>query len=89
MLKEPNLKDLLEHVTTTRWYRLGLHLGVEDYQLAVIQEDTRGDCEESRKRMFQQWLRSCEKPSRTTLVRALRAIGERKLAAELERKYVC
>ena len=74
------LADLIEHVTTPRWYDLGLALGVDDSKLQVIEQDTRGDGQTGLRRMFQKWLSSCKQPSWDNVIQALRKIGENRLA---------
>ena len=80
------LIDLIERVTTPRWYNLGLALGVDDSTLQFIEQDTRGDSETGLRRMFQEWLRSCKQPSWDIVIRALRKIRENRLAAEIRQK---
>ena len=82
------LVDLMEHVTTPLWYNLGLALGVDDSSLRFIEHDTRGDSETGLRRMFQEWLRSCEQPSWDIVIWALQKIGENRLAAEIRQKLV-
>ena len=80
--------NLVEHVTTpAKWYKLGLALGVDDSVLQVIEQDTKGDVETGLRRMFQQWLSSCEQPSWDNVIQALRRIRENRLAAEIYRKF--
>ena len=80
------LVDLIEHVTTSRWFDLGLFLGVDESTLQCIEQDTRGDCHTGLRRMFQEWLSNCEQPSWDSVIRALRKIKENKLAAEISQK---
>ena len=81
------LAHLVEHVTTPRWFSLGLALGVDDSALQFIQQDTRGDSRTGLTCMFQEWLSSCEQPSWDNVIRALRRIGENRLAAEIRQKF--
>ena len=83
MFAVPKLADLIEHVTTPRWFNLGLVLGVDDSSLQFIEHDTRGDSQTGLRRMFQEWLRICEQPSWDNVIWALRKIGENRLAAEV------
>ena len=77
------LGDLIEHVTTARWYNLGLALGVDDSRLQFIEQNTRGDSETGLRRMFQKWLSSCEQPSWNSVIQALGRIGDNRLAEEI------
>ena len=81
------LADLIEHVTTPQWFDLGLALGVDDSKLQAIEQDTRGDSQTGLRRMFQKWLSSCEQPSWDNVIRALRRIGENRLAAEIRQRF--
>lgn len=83
----PSIQDVLRFVNPTRWYRLGLELEVDDSTLQIIQCDTRGDCQESLKRMVQEWFRGYERPTWRKLVDGLRVIGEISTAQILEDSY--
>ena len=85
---EPTLNELLDEVKTTKWYRLGLELGVDDYSLAVIQEDTRNSTEKGREEMLKRWLESCERPTWRAVVQGLSVVGDKKLAAKLQDKFL-
>lgn len=86
--RQPSIRDILRlSVNPTRWYRLGLELNIDDITLQTIQYDTRGDCQESLKRMVQEWFRSCEKPTWRKLIDGLRAIGEVVTAQNIEDKF--
>ena len=84
--KEPLLRDLVTCIRTTEWYRLGLQLGVDDYDLQLIQADKRENQEQLRC-MLQTWLRVCENPSWEDVVKALKAIGEKNLGAKLQQQF--
>ena len=80
------MQDLVTQVLTTNWYHLGLQLDIDDYSLQQIQADERGN-EDQKTCMFRTWLRVCENPSWKAVVKALKTIGEKKLAAKLEQQY--
>lgn len=84
--QEPHLQDLISHVHTREWYRLGLQLDLDDISLHHIQVDAaeNKDCLRS---VFQRWLQVCKNPSCEEVVQALKAIGERNLGAEVEQKF--
>ena len=80
---KPLLRDLLNDVKTTNWYRLGLELDIDSHSLDIIEVD--GVKVDDRLRLlFQKWLRVCTKPSWRAVVNALRTIGEEALATKLE-----
>ena len=83
---EPLLCDLLEDVTTTKWYHLGLQLDISSHDLDIIEHDTNG-LEDRLRQMFQKWLKICEKPSWRMIVNAVRTIGEKALGNKLEQAY--
>ena len=86
-LPNVTLNSLVEHVTTTQWYKLGLALGMDDSVLQFIKGNTKGDVETGLMLMFQKWLSSCEQPSWDNVIQALRKIRENRLAAEICRKF--
>ena len=79
MSSEPKIQDLLLSVKTTRWYRLGLELGIDNYTMEVIQADSKGEVsmtESALTRVFTEWLKRKENPSWNDIGRALRRMGE-------------
>ena len=81
--QEPQLRHLISYVHTTEWYRLGLQLDLDDFNLRQIGKQN----QEHLTLMFQTWLKVCRNPSWQDVVQALEAIGERRLAAKLEQKF--
>ena len=84
--REPHLRDLISHVHTTEWYRLGLQLDLDDISLHEIQVDA-AENKDYLRSVFQRWLQVCENPSWQDVAQALKAIGERNLGAEVEQKF--
>ena len=84
--REPHLRELISYVHTTEWYRLGLQLDVDSFKLHQIGKDAKEN-QEHLTLMFEAWLQVCENPSWQDVVQALKAIGERRLAAKLEQKF--
>ena len=82
----PQLKDLVL-IQTTKWYDLGLQLGIEDTELDVIEENNPKDNGVCKRRMFRAWLRITPSPSYQQLVEALVAVGEISEADRLCRIY--
>ena len=58
---KPELKDLVL-VKTTKWYNLGLQLGIEDTELDVIEENSPKDIDACKRKMFKAWLRITPQP---------------------------
>ena len=84
--QKPELRDLISDVQTTEWYHLGLQLNLDNFTLRQIQVDARKN-QERLTLLFEAWLQVSENPSWQDVVRALKAIGERRLAAKLEQKF--
>ena len=84
--QKPQLRDLISDVQTTEWYHLGLQLNLDSFKLRQIQVDARQN-QEHLTLMFEAWLQVSENPSWQDVVRALKAIGERRVAAELQQKF--
>lgn len=80
----PTLRDLVENVRTTQWFRLGLGLGIDRDTLAVIERNRRLDASGALIDVLKAWLRVCENPTWVAVVSALRGIGEGNLARRLE-----
>lgn len=75
----PSLKHLLQRVQTTRWFRLGLELGIDHYTMQVIEADTRHDhnmTESALTRVFEEWLKT-ENPLWSDIEKALKVMGEK------------
>lgn len=84
--QELRLRDLVTHVRTTEWHRLGLLLDLDDYYLKQIRSNER-DSQERLTMVFETWLKTCKNPSWLHIVRALNAIGENNLGAKLEKMF--
>ena len=82
----PQLKDLVL-IQTTKWYSLGLLLGIDDTELDVIEENNSKDIDACKRKMFRAWLRITPSPSYQLLVEALKAVGEISEADHLCKKY--
>ena len=83
---KPQLKDLVL-VKTTKWYNLGLQLGIEDTELDVIEENNAKDIDACKRKMFKAWLRITPNPSYQKLVEALQTVGEISEVDHLCKKY--
>ena len=63
---EPKLKDLSNYVTSQygiHWKKIGTHLGVDDHQLLVIENDSSGDTTRQCNNMFIRWLQKDTSPT--------------------------
>ena len=80
------LVDAVRNVSD--WHSLGLHLDLTMSKLMQIQRIHHAHGEERIKaEMFDVWLNSCPDASWHQLVTALKAIGERRVAKEIESRY--
>ena len=64
---------------TTRWYRLGLELDIDNHTMQVIEADTKGEpnmTERALTQVFDTWLKTKDNPSWSDISRALRLMGE-------------
>ena len=87
--KEPvlELKDVVLAVKeVTRWYDVGLQLGLPEWMLKLISDHP--DIEERQGRMLSKWLSYDPDASWATLVAALRAIDERSVAEKVASRWV-
>ena len=81
------LKDVVLAVKeVTRWYEVGLQLGLPEEMLKLI--SAHPDIEGHQRMMLSKWLSYDTKASWTKLVAALRAIGERSVAEKVARQFV-
>ena len=70
------------------WYDLGLHLRLEVAKLKEIEVKYHVyGAVRMKTEMFDLWLKSCPNASWHKLVSALNAIGEKRVAAEVESNY--
>ena len=81
----PVLKAIISVVD---WHSLGLELGLEKYQLDIIDHDNRGKVEDCKKAMISLWL-DTDKASWQCLVRALVSplVGKTDLAVEIAKQH--
>ena len=78
-----------ELISVRDWRSLGLNLGVRDYELDRIESShpTEG-CSRWMQETFSLWLRKTPSASWENVVKALRQMGENKVAAKIEQKYI-
>ena len=81
------LKDVVLAVKeVTRWYEVGLQLGLPEEKLKLI--SSHPDIEGHQRMMLSKWLSYDSEASWAKLVAALRAIGERSVAEKVARQFV-
>lgn len=87
--ERPEMKTLLHDVKTTSWFELGLNLNIEEDDMNIIQQNHRNDGHGALQATFRLWLKNCPRSecTWTSIVEALKAIGETRRAHELEEKY--
>ena len=64
------------------WYRVGLQLGIKEYQLKTIEQDY-ARLNDRKREMFSTWLCTCDNTNYHDLVKALEAVGERKAIEQI------
>ena len=70
------------------WYGLGLHMDVPTAELDLIRYEPRLCRIQERKwEMFSSWMRKQSEPSWSHVVKALKAIGQERLAHKISLKY--
>ena len=89
MDNRPTLAELQESVRTTKWYNLGIQLGLEYNDLEEIAIQNGRDVDDCRRAMFGLWLHTSSKPTRQQLLYALRtkSVAEMYIADEYERSF--
>ena len=83
-MRQPTLEELLDNVKTVQWHRVGLKLGVQQYDLDVIEKDRSHDTNGALLDMLRKWLRECENPTWGAVVKAMKEIGEVREAKRLQ-----
>ena len=72
----------------TKWHDLGLHLKLPCYKLDIIEEENPRNVEKCLKKMISAWIDSSpDPPCWWHLAEALREMGLKRLADEIERSY--
>lgn len=67
--------------------KLGLKLGVEEFDLEVIEKNKMLDAEGALEAVLRKWLAITAEPTWRAVVDALRAIKEIQLATKVEKKF--
>ena len=80
--QNPDLKDLMD-LKVSDWYRLGLALQLNSYDLDIIKKDHPGDTRSQTCYMFDRWLRTQPNTSYEQLIKALRKVGDERVINSL------
>ena len=78
-INTPSLQELLRKVKTTKWYRLGLELGIDNYKMQVIEADARmkeNITETALRMVLETWLQISDNPVWCDIEKAMRMLGE-------------
>ena len=88
-LTDSHLRLLLETLNpvASKCHNLGVHLGLSSSQLHAIEHDYR-KCEDQLREIISKRLRQESPLTWHDIARALRAVGENRLASEIENKYI-
>ena len=83
------MKNLsLELSTVSRWYQLGIQLGLQPSQLHQIEKAFPTEIDRCKIKMVDLWLQSTPGASWRHVITALRELGNRTAAERIELKYV-
>ena len=85
VLSVRNLFSELEPVT--RWFQLGINLGLQPHELNKVQQDNHGS-DQQMLQTLDLWLRRTPDASWLNVVSALEKMGENRVATNIRRKYI-
>ena len=78
-----------ELASVSDWRKLGLNLGVKDYELEQIERSRSAEgCDGWKRETFSLWLRCKSSASWRDVVGALQQMGENTVAEKIELKYI-
>ena len=84
----PKVGDLSSELkTVTDWHKLGIHLGLQTYELMQIERDHHGN-ERQKREMLDLWLRRKPDAGWRDVVSALEEMEENRVAESIRRNYV-
>ena len=84
----PKVGDLSSELKpVTDWYQLGIHLGLQTYELIQIEHDHHGN-ERRKQEMLNLWLRRKPDAGWRDVVRALQQMEENRVAESIRQNYV-
>ena len=83
------MKNLSSELSTvSKWYQLGIRLGLQPSQLHKIEQEVPTDIERRKVEVVNVWLQSTPGASWRHIVTALREMGDLTTAERIELKYV-
>jgi len=83
------VKNLSSELSTvSRWYQLGIKLGLQPSQLRQIEQEVPTDIDRRKIEVVDLWLQSTPGASWRHIVTALRELGDMTIAERIESKYV-
>ena len=88
---KPRLKQLTRELkpNAANWEDIGIQLDIDDGELQVIKSDNAGDNRACLREMLRIWLaQTSPAPSWSTIIEAVKYLGDQKLASRLRIKYV-
>ena len=78
-----------ELASVSDWHKLGLYLGVQDYELDQIERSRSAEgCDGWKRETFSLWLKHTPNASWRDVVGALRRMGENSEAERIELKFI-
>ena len=84
----PKVGDLSSELrTVTDWHKLGIHLGLQTYELIQIERDHHGN-ERRKQEMLNLWLRRKPDAGWRDVVSALEEMEENRVAESIRQNYV-
>ena len=83
----PNLRDLLNNIHTTEWYKFGLQLTSNIAELNTIKTDNKGDAKTALQETLNLVLREDPDLSWQKVVEALQTIGEVAMARTINKEF--
>ena len=84
----PKVGDLSSELrTVTDWHKLGIHLGLQTYELMQIERDHHGN-ERQKREMLDLWLRRKPDAGWRDVVSALEEMEENRVAESIRQNYV-
>ena len=84
----PTLKDLSNELTSVvDWHSLGVKLGVQSYELSVIEKNHPGDSVRCKHEMLGRWLHSAKLPTWKAVSDALWQMDEHAVAVKIKTEY--
>ena len=87
IVKELNLKNILNATKGVKWYVLGVQLDFEASRLDIITEDLPNNAEIAKIRLISEWLKNDREASWDKLAVALRLMGHQNLSAAITQEY--